>query len=213
MRYQETLELHEHPELKDLHAPFSPSQFYWINYDREKLINFWDNRKAQQIGTDVHSFAAEQLRQEYYFRENNLPFSNRHSHRDIFSLFINHSIDNWMKPEVAVKYSDICFGHADSLAFNLKKRTLYINDLKTGKHPAAMDQLEIYAAIFFAEYSPTLQFEHFINIEECKTELRIFQNNEIILSEPPMDYLLNERLGKIRLQHEILSQELDRRAM
>lgn len=213
MIFSGTLELNEHPEISDLHAPFSPSQNYWLNYDRKKLLEFWKNRKAQQIGTDVHSFAAEQLRQEYYFRENNLPYSNRHSHRDIFSLFLNHSMDNWMQPEVAVKYSDICWGHADSLAFNLKKRTLYINDLKTGKHPAPMDQLEIYAAIFYAEYKPILQFQHGIDLNDCRTELRIFQNNEVILEEPPIEYIINEMLGKIRLQHEILAEELNREGM
>lgn len=213
MIFPGTLELNDHPEIKDLHAPFSPSQFRWLYYDKDKLLDFWKNRNAQQIGTEVHAFAAEQLRQEYYFREHNLPYSNRHSHRDIFSLFINHSIDNLMQPEVAVKYSDICWGHADSLAFNVKKKTLYINDLKTGKHPAPMDQLEIYAAIFYAEYSPILQYKYHIDLRDCKNELRIFQNNEILFEEPPIEYIIDEKLGLVRNQHEVLSEVLNREGM
>ena len=63
-----------------------------------------------------------------------------------------------------------------------------IHDLKTGKIPAHMEQLEIYAALFCLEY----RYEPY-NIQ---IELRIYQNDEIIISNPdPAD--IDEIMKKI----------------
>jgi hypothetical protein len=207
------LELNSHPEIVGKHAPFSPSQHYWIDYTPEKLIQYWDNKDAQQIGTEIHEDAATLITMHYKFLDRGYrptPIEKMRG-KDTVSLHVIHSIKNWLKPEVQVKYSDICFGTADALGFNCKTKTLYVNDLKTGKLQGDMRQLEQYAAIFYAEYLPKLQFERMIDISDCKVELRIFQYDDCILSEPPIDYIMNEVLPKARRQHDIIAEELSRR--
>ena len=49
-----------------------------------------------------------------------------------------------MTPEQILYYSDNCFGTADAILF--RNNFLRIHDLKTGKIPAHMEQLEIYAS-------------------------------------------------------------------
>lgn len=51
-----------------------------------------------------------------------------------------------MTPEQILYYSDRWFGTADSIAFD--KNMLRIHDLKTGRRPAKMEQLMVYAALF-----------------------------------------------------------------
>ncbi len=207
------LELNKHPEIEGKHAPFSPSQKYWIDYDPEKLLAYWDNKDAQLIGTETHEDAAKLIEMHYRFLERGQPSPIKHLARgkDTVSLYVWHSAKNWLKPEVPVKYSDICFGTSDAIGFNCRTKTLYVNDLKTGKLQGDMRQLEQYAAIFFAEYSPVLQFAQGIDLNECKIELRIFQYDTFVLSEPPIDYIMNEVLAKARHQHEVLDEALRRR--
>ena len=163
------------------------------------------------IGTDVHEIAKQLIDAEWYFREHNLPFHISLRGRDTFSQHVNHSIKYFLRAEVPVKYSDICFGTADALGFHVPTRTLYINDLKTGRLQGDMRQLEQYAAIFFAEYQSQLQFGMNIDLNECKIALRIFQYDTCNLAEPPIDYIMNEVLAKARHQHEVLSEALSRR--
>lgn len=206
------LELNEHKEIWEKHAVFSPSQFYWINYDPEKLLSFWDNRRAQEIGTYVHNSASRIILDEYYFRDNNVDCAHISLRgKDSYSRHIMHSIKHRMMPEVAVKYSDICFGHADALAYDLNKRILRINDLKTGKNPGHMEQLEIYAALFFGEYWDQLIYGHQIDPYTSTIELRIFQFNDELLATPSPEYIIDNILGRIKEQHEILSDSLAQR--
>lgn len=213
MKSQEMLELNPHPEIIGKHAPFSPSQHYWIDYDPDKLLAYWDNKDAQLIGTETHEDAAELIRMHYRFlrRGQPSPIKNLAKGKDTVSLHVWHSAKNWLKPEVQVKYSDICFGTSDALGFNCRTKTLFVNDLKTGRLQGDMRQLEQYAAIFFAEYANNLQYAQGININDCKVELRIFQYDTFVLSEPPIDYIMNEVLEKARHQHEVLAEALDRR--
>lgn len=211
MKSNEMLELNPHPEIIGKHAPFSPSQHYWIDYDPEKLLAYWDNKDAQLIGTQIHEDAAELIRIHYRFLDRGLPSPISLRRKDSVSLHVMHSITHWLKPEVPVKYSDICFGTSDALGFNRRTKTLYVNDLKTGRLQGDMRQLEQYAAIFFAEYLPIIQFAHHIDINECKVELRIFQYDDCNLAEPPIDYIINEVLVKARRQHEVLDEALRRR--
>jgi hypothetical protein len=53
---------------------------------------------------------------------------------------------------------------------------LRIHDLKTGTRPVHIEQLEIYAALFCLEYK--------VKPSEIKIELRIYQNDEILVHEP-----------------------------
>ena len=79
-----------------------------------------------------------------------------------------------MTPEQILYYSDNCFGTADAILF--RNNFLRIHDLKTGKIPAHMEQLEIYAALFCLEYK--------VKPGDIEMELRIYQNNEILYHNP-----------------------------
>ena len=50
--------------------------------------------------------------------------------------------------------------------------------MKTGQNPASMDQLLVYAAWFYLEYKKE------VNFQKSRTELRIYQNNEVIVHTP-----------------------------
>ena len=104
-----------------------------------------------------------------------------------------------MKTEQVLYYSDNAFGTADAISF--KNNFLRIHDLKTGITPSSMKQLEIYAALFCLEYSK--------NPNDIQIELRIYQNDEVLVHEPhPEDilYIMNKivlfdkRIEKIKLE-------------
>lgn len=65
-------------------------------------------------------------------------------------------------------------GTADAISF--RSGMLRIHDLKTGTRPVHIEQLEIYAALFCLEYK--------VKPSEIKIELRIYQNDEILVHEP-----------------------------
>ena len=88
--------------------------------------------------------------------------------------YVNDEIDLRMDPEVILYYSEYCFGTADCISF--ENNLLRIHDLKTGKTPAHMEQLLIYAALFCLNYG--------IRPGDISFELRIYQNNEINVCNP-----------------------------
>lgn len=89
-------------------------------------------------------------------------------------MYINDAIGFRMEPEVVLKYSLNCFGTADAICF--RNKTLRIHDLKTGETPAKMDQLMIYAALYYLEYG--------VNPNNIRTILRIYQFNDFVEYEP-----------------------------
>ena len=95
-------------------------------------------------------------------------------------MYVNDAIGFKMQPEQVLYYSDNCFGTAD--AFIFRNYLLRIHDLKTGVTPAHMEQLEIYAALFCLEYNK--------KPGEIEMELRIYQNNEIVVHHPTADDIL-----------------------
>lgn len=89
-----------------------------------------------------------------------------------------------MKPEQLLYYSDNCFGTADTISYSETDRFLRIHDLKTGQTPVTdkhgnIPQLEIYAALFFLEYD--------LDINETEIELRVYQNDDIIIENPDIE--------------------------
>ena len=88
--------------------------------------------------------------------------------------YVNDAIGFQMDPEVLLYYSDLCFGTADSIQY--ENGLLRIHDLKTGVMQAKIDQLMIYSALFYLEYG--------YKPEKSRTELRIYQMDEIIVHEP-----------------------------
>ena len=85
-----------------------------------------------------------------------------------------------MSTEVILFYSERFFGTADAISF--RNNFLRIHDLKTGKRPVHMEQLEIYAALFCLEYK--------VKPGDIRMELRIYQNDEILVHEPTAEDIL-----------------------
>ena len=153
-----------HLNLEGLHAPFSPSQPSWIRYDDDKAIEVYMNRKASEMGTRLHAWAKDTI---------DLGLKQPRTKKTLYA-YVNDAIGYRMETEVVLFYSERFFGTADAISF--RYNLLRIHDLKTGKHPAHMEQLEIYAALFCLEYK--------VKPSDIKMELRIYQNDEVIVHIP-----------------------------
>lgn len=156
-----------HSNLSGTHAFLGASKYHWINYDSDKLAESYSGFLAAQKGTEIHDFAAKciQLGQK-------LPRNQK-----TLNQYVNDAIGYRMTPEQVLYYSDNCYGTADAISF--KDGLLRIHDLKTGKIPAHMEQLMIYAALFCLEYK--------IKPGAIETELRIYQNDEVLYFKPVAD--------------------------
>lgn len=159
-----------HSELVGSHAFLSASGYHWINYSEDKLALTYKNRLATLRGTVLHEFASQciNLKQK-------LPNSQK-----TLNMFVNDAIGFRMDSERVLYYSDNCFGTSDAIYFGKQRGSdrliLRIHDLKTGETPAHMEQLLIYAALFFLEYK--------IKPHEVDIELRIYQSNDILICNP-----------------------------
>lgn len=161
----------KHSNLEGLHAPFSPSKSSWLRYDEEKALTVYRNMQAKEIGFRLHAWAKETI---------DLGIKQPRSKKTLYA-YVNDAIGFKMSTEVVLYYSDYFFGTADSICF--RNNFLRIHDLKTGKHEASMEQLEIYAALFCLEYRVKPN-----ELDGC--ELRLYQSDEVICHVPdPKDIL------------------------
>ena len=160
-----------HLNLEGLHAPFSPSQPSWIRYDNDKAIEVYMNRKASEMGTRLHAWAKDTI---------DLGLKQPRTKKTLYA-YVNDAIGYRMETEVVLFYSERFFGTADAISF--RNNLLRIHDLKTGKHPANMEQLEVYAALFCLEYK--------VKPSDIKMELRIYQNDEVIVHIPETEDIVN----------------------
>jgi hypothetical protein len=158
------MNFNEHSRLEGQHAFLSPSQYHWINYDEEKLINKFTKFQATQRGIALHELARQCI-----ILGVKLPKTNKS-----LNLYVNDAIGFKMKTEQILYYSDNCFGTADTISF--RKNFLRIHDLKTGETPASIKQLMIYAALFCLEYK--------IKPNEIGIELRLYQFDDVIVHVP-----------------------------
>lgn len=181
----------QHRNLEGSHAFLSASKYNWLTKTNEEIVQSYTNSFAQSIGTLSHAFAADYIR----FREKLKKGDSRTLKMDLMRRgipeyaidiraffptvmrYVNDSIDYMMDPEVLLYYSDLCFGTAD--AIQVSNGVLRIHDLKTGTTVAKIDQLKIYAALFYLEYGQ--------KPERLRTELRIYQSDDIIVHEPEVD--------------------------
>ena len=147
------MQFNQHKNLEGLHAPFSPSQASWLRYDDQKALEVYENKKAAEWGTRLHKWAKDTI---------DLGIKQPRSKKTIYA-YVNDAIGFKMDTEVVLYYSDRFFGTADSISF--KNGFLRIHDLKTGKTPVHMEQLEVYAALFCLEYK--------VKPSEIEMELRI----------------------------------------
>lgn len=180
------------------HAFLGASKYSWLNYDEAKLEAVYRNHLATLMGTTLHAFAAEciQLGQKLSPSKKTL------------NRYVNDAIGFRMTPEQVLYYSENCFGTTDAINFRNHpdkesefKYFLRIHDLKTGVTPASLHQLEIYAALFFLEYK--------IKPEDTEIELRIYQNDDIMIGKPSAKdikpimnkiILFDKRIEKIKLE-------------
>lgn len=164
------MNFNEHSHLEGLHAFLSPSRYHWINYSDEKLDATYTTAKAVERGVRLHALAEECIKLKV-----KLPRS-----RKTLNMFVNDAIGYRMSTEQILFYSENAFGTTD--AISIKGNKLRIHDLKTGVTPASMKQLEVYAALFCLEYNR--------NPEDLDIELRIYQNDEILVHTPPSEDIL-----------------------
>lgn len=182
----------EHSDLEGKHAVLSASKYSWLNYTDDQLWKAYVSSFATDIGTLVHEYAKDKIRYRQrmedqqseknalvlHLLKNGIP----HNVIPVDGIFynviayVNDAIGFKMEPERVLYYSPMIFGTAD--AINYTRGVLRIHDLKTGVKPANMDQLMIYAALFYLEYKSRAP------IGKSRTELRIYQNNEVIVHTP-----------------------------
>ena len=164
------MNFNKHLKLEGLHAPFAASQSSWLRYDDDKVAEVYLNKKAAQMGTKLHAWAKDTI---------DLGIKQPRSKKTIYA-YVNDAIGYKMNTEVVLYYSDRFFGTADAICF--RNGMLRIHDLKTGKTPVHMEQLMIYAALFCLEYR--------MKPGEIKMELRIYQNDEVIVFNPTAEDIL-----------------------
>lgn len=179
------------------HALFGASNYHWTNYDEDKLEEVYRSNLAKEEGTMLHAFAAECI-----------TLRRKLTGKDTLAKHVNDAIGFRMDAEVPLYYSENFFGTTDAISFRNHpdkesefKYFLRIHDLKTGKIPAKLRQLEVYAAFFFLEYK--------IKPEDTEIELRIYQSDNIVVGNPTakdIKPLMNKivafdkRIEKIKLE-------------
>ena len=153
-----------HTNLEGLHAPFGASKSSWLRYNDDKVIQTYQNMRAAEMGTRLHEWAKNTI---------DLGIKQPRSKKTIYA-YVNDAIGFKMETEVVLFYSERFFGTADAISF--RNNFLRIHDLKTGITPVHIEQLEIYAALFCLEYK--------VKPTAIKIELRIYQNDEVLVHEP-----------------------------
>lgn len=158
-----------HSNLEGSHAFLGASKYSWLNYDDDKIVESYYSFLATQRGTRLHELAAKLIEEKV-----TLPKTTQ-----TFNMYVNDAIGFRLRPEQVLYFSDNCYGTADAIGFDEKEYFLRIHDLKTGVTPASIHQLEIYAALFFLEYD--------IPVNEVDMELRIYQNDDILIENPTIE--------------------------
>lgn len=210
--------------LQGEHAPFSPSQPVWLNYNDDELLDSFKNKKRSDIGTELHEWASGQiklmqnvsygrdvekgLRYHIYKKYENAP-----DYRDVLLLsmtflptdvygtvkaFVNDCIGYGMLSEQKVQYSNLFFGTADAIRYT--NNSLKVFDLKTGSRPAKIDQLYVYASLYC--------LEHGIKPLDIETEVRIYQNNDVVVNVPDPP-LINECMRLIVHKDKVITKFLE----
>lgn len=159
----------DHSRLAGEHAFLSASQHSWVNYDEEKLVQRFHTIQAAALGTRLHALAAEHIKLGL-----RMPRT-----KATFNAYVNDAIGYRLTPEQVLYYSPNAFGTADAISFDEKSKLLRIHDLKTGTGRVSIQQLVIYAALFCLEY-------HY-KPYEINFELRIYQNDDVLIHIPEPD--------------------------
>ena len=180
------MKFNNHRNLEGKHAIFSASQPAWLRYDDEKLITVFNNLKAKEQGTKLHAWAKDTI---------DLGIKQPKGKKTLYQ-YVNDAIGFGMSAEVVLYYSDRFYGTADAICF--RNNMLRIHDLKTGRGPVHLEQLMVYAALFCLEYK--------IKPESIDIELRIYQNDDILIHNPGSDEI-REIMDLIVRFDELLQQQ------
>ncbi len=209
---------HSRDIIKGKHAMFGGSNYQWASIDissdedaKETLRTRYYNKFAKDVGTIMHAWAADRIS----YRANVVKSDSKslliyimNYYRDVIRdyiprvvaqyyvdrcfpnlmAYIKDAIGFRMDPEVDLKYSDDFYGTADAIYYK-ERECLRIHDLKTGTTPASLRQLEIYAAFCCLEYD--------IDPSSIFIELRIYQNEEILVGNPSGE-IIKELMDQIR---------------
>ena len=188
----------KHSNLEGKHALLGGSKFYWINdISKEEKLKRIRSFYTTDLGTALHEVAKKRIKYgfklskydkksviidilEFGIPEIVLSSVNFDAVFDNLQAYVNDAIGFKMIPEQILYYSDFCFGTADSIAF--RDGYLRIHDYKSGLTPAHIEQLEVYAALFCLEYK--------IKPGDIQIELRIYQNNEVLIHNPEVDEIV-----------------------
>lgn len=183
-----------HKELRGKHASLTPSQPFWLRYSEEQLFQKYVSSYSQVMGTSLHELAETLIKNSLKLKKgdkltvishllnNGIPRNVIDIDRIYpnFMAYVNDAVGFKLTPEQILYYSPYCFGTADAISF--RNNFLRIHDLKTGTTPAKMEQLMVYAALFCLEYK--------VKPGEIDTELRIYQDGEIVHHEPTAEDIL-----------------------
>lgn len=165
------MHFNSHKSLEGLHAVFSPSQPAWLRYGDDKAVEYMNSKRAADMGTKLHAWAKQTI---------DLGIKQPKSKKTIYA-YVNDAIGYKMDTEVVLYYSPRFFGTADAISF--RNNHLRIHDLKTGKSPVHIEQLLVYAALFCLEYK--------VKPSDIDIELRIYQNDDILVVEPTIDEIVH----------------------
>lgn len=169
------------------HAFLGASNHAWYNYDDEKLVRVFINKLAASKGSALHDLACKLIKMKV-----NLPEDGT-----TLSLYVNDAICLGLRPEEKLFYSKFAYGTAD--AINFKNGVLMVSDLKTGKTKVSFLQLKIYVSLFLLSY-PEISLKCVKSIE-----LRIYQNNSVLMETPEIDEIL-PIMDKIKRYSRILEE-------
>ena len=197
------------------HAPFSPSQPYWLSDDEKGIVKRFQAMYASAIGTALHEFARKRIKYGKKLTkadknsaiidilESGVPKSVVDSLDFGFifenvQAYVNDAIGFRMTPEVHLYFSENFFGTTDAISFHEKERKLRIADLKTGNTSPHIEQLIVYAALFCLQYKKDPK-----NFDIC---LSIYQKNQITeIETTPSD--IQEVMDKVVTFDDIITRE------
>lgn len=200
----------DHSKFEGLHAFLGPSKYSWLRWDDKVTVERYFNSFATDVGTIIHELAQRCIKNriKLNMKDKHLVEVTLATHgipRNAYDVdlllgvlvpFVNDAIGFRMDSEVVLFYDFYCFGTADAILYDEKSKTLRIHDLKTGITPASMEQLMIYAALFFLEYN--LKPRDMEAIELC-----IYQNIVIEDDYKPNVLCLDLHNEEIKLAQEI----------
>ena len=96
-----------HYNLEGLHAPFGASKSSWLRYDDDKIVDYYKNMKAAELGTKLHEWAKSTI---------DLGIKQPRSKKTIYS-YVNDAIGFGMNTEVVLFYSERFFRHCRCYIF------------------------------------------------------------------------------------------------